>query len=89
MGIIKESVQCTTCTGVGSRTYVNRDGQTIVENPCLICDGDGRVDYLSGLDDTLIQSIIATQAAHTAELNYIHGKVKKIWNKVKDGEPEE
>ncbi len=75
--------KCASCKGEGSRIIgQNPQGQPIYENPCSGCDGDGETTT-SRIDDTLIQQVITTQTAHTAELNYIHGKVTAIWNQVK------
>jgi hypothetical protein len=76
---------CGACNGTGFRQYNAIPGGPLVEeNPCLICSGTGKVLRTHhGLDDTLIQQILTNQAAIIADLDYIHGKVTAIWNKVK------
>lgn len=54
------------------------DSNLTPPGPCVPCGGTGFVAR-DAIDTTNIM----------AELDYIHGKVKKIWNKVKDGAPEE
>jgi len=88
MGTIRNKGICSHCGGTGIRHFTPTGGVPYTE-PCALCGADGVTDEISGLDDTLIQQIITTQAAHTAELDYIHQKVRKIWNKLKDGAPEE
>ena len=42
--------------------------------PCPVCGGDGEVPTTTVMDTTVIME----------ELDYIHGKVTAIWNKIKD-----
>lgn len=71
---------CGSCGGTGVSNQVEGG----------ICPGcNGKKTVQSGfleLDEAFvakIDAIIATQALHTAELDYIHGKVTAIWNAVK------
>lgn len=84
MANIKLNVMCSGCNGTGIRSYnVSPGGALIEENPCSLCGGDGKAPGSYTLNDPWFDSV-------TEELDYIHKKVKKIWNKVKDdGDPEE
>jgi len=73
---------CPECAGTGIRHYNTRDGEHI-ENPCANCSGTGTKETNTGMDSTLIQQILTNQATIIANLDYIHGKVTAIWNKVK------
>ena len=83
MGQISLSRVCGACIGTGIRKFnATPGGPLVTEDPCSICGGDGRVISLNGIDDTLFLEM-------NEKLDYIKTKVKKIWNKVKDGAPEE
>lgn len=78
MGNVNIYKICFGCNGVATKE--TPEGSI----PCGDCGGTGKtLDNL--MDDTIIQQIITTQTAHTAELDYIHGKVTAIWNQVKPG----
>ncbi len=77
---------CVGCNGVGIRRYnVGPNGPLTEENPCAECGGDGRSPASFRLEAPWFDTVTATLAAHTAELDYIHGKVTAIWNQVKPG----
>ena len=85
MGQINLSRICGYCNGAGKRTYNSSPGGPLVtEDPCTFCGGDGRILAPNGIDDTLIQQIIATLAEHTSTVGDILDKVTNIKNKVKD-----
>jgi len=65
-------IKCSRCLGTGSDDN-NRDseGNPIVES-CIPCNGVGYIAK-DKVDTTDIM----------AELDYIHGKVTAIWNKIK------
>jgi len=67
--------RCEVCEGRGTISAAPPESGGI----CVHCGGDGLVSSGLYFDDSGI----------TGELTYIHTKVKKIWNKVKDGAPEE
>ena len=83
---------CKDCSGTGSIV----GGEIGGPNPqvCPSCMGSGtRVTDTAGaiadivatdvVQNAEIAAIKATQAEHTAALDYIHGKVTAIWNQVK------
>jgi len=72
MADVDIKVRCPRCLGTGSDDN-NRDseGNPIVES-CIPCNGVGYVAK-DKVDTTDIM----------AELDYIHGKVTAIWNKIK------
>ena len=76
---------CVACGGTGTRwCNLTPNGPLVEENPCSICGGtklEEQRDII--MDDTLIQQILTNQVAIIADLDYIHGKVTAIWNKVK------
>ena len=85
MGQISLSRICGACNGAGIRTYnISPGGPLVTEDPCSICGGDGRVIAFNGIDDTLIQQIITTQADHTDKITYIYNKTDNIINKLND-----
>jgi len=72
MADVDIKVRCPRCLGTGSDDN-NRDseGNPIVES-CIPCNGVGYIAK-DKIDTTDIM----------AELDYIHGKVTAIWNKIK------
>jgi len=90
MADIRLTYACQACNGTGIRWYNSGpNGPLVSEDPCSMCGGDGRRTSTLGLDDALVQGIIATQAEQTETLDYIKTRVRKIWLKVKDEEDEE
>jgi hypothetical protein len=85
MELIDFYTKCKGCNGTGVRTYINEQKQTTTEDPCTICGGEKFVDNKrgGGIDATALLQILANQVAIIADLDYIHGKVTAIWNKVK------
>lgn len=79
MANTKIYTKCPQCGGDGIRSMPDASVQPPVlhDIPCTTCVA-GYID-LGEIDLVAI----------TDELAYIHTKVKKIWNKVKDGDPEE
>jgi hypothetical protein len=73
---------CTGCGGTGIRTYINNDHQTVIENPCSICNGSKIMSSKRGgiIDDT---EIVATLEDILNKVTHIKNKVNDIWDKVK------
>ena len=65
--------KCGTCRATGTMNTVDSEGNPI-SIPCPVCGGDGEVPTTTVMDTTVIME----------ELDYIHGKVTAIWNKIKD-----
>jgi len=78
IGIVYE---CIECSGVGTITHNSSPGGPIVTDTCPKCGGDGKV--VSDTQGLLKSYFDANQLALINELDYIHGKVTAIWNKVK------
>ncbi len=75
---IKFTAPCQNCNGTGIRRYnASPNGPIIEENPCSKCGGDGIRTLTTGIDSTWFDEM-------NEKMDYIHGKVTAIWNKVKD-----
>ena len=74
MAVIVLYEPCPNCNGTG--TYV--PGAPLPPTSCIHCGGDGLLT-IGHLDITDLM----------VKIDYIHDKVRKIWNKIKDGAPEE
>ena len=66
------SFKCGRCSGLGTESNSKDENGNPVSESCLSCAGTGYIE--GGLIDT---------TAIMEELDYIHGKVTAIWNKVK------
>ena len=64
---------CQNCEGTGVNKYQDEEGHWH-ERPCPYCGATGKVEVKQYIDTTAIM----------AELDEIHNKVNKIWNKIKD-----
>jgi hypothetical protein len=66
--------RCGMCLGTGIYRVKNEvTNSEIVQDPCETCGGSGYFED-GKIDTTDLM----------AELDYIHGKVTAIWNKIKD-----
>jgi DnaJ-class molecular chaperone len=72
MTTTKTYLKCPKCNGAGGYEATDVNHQPITVNPCEGCNGTGY--YETGSID--ITSL-------SEQLDYIHGKVTAIWNKVK------
>lgn len=84
---IKLNQLCSACNGAGVRKYnPTPNAPLVIEDPCVECGGDGRAVASLKIESDYFDEKFSLIMD---ELGYIHNKVKKIWNSIKDGEPEE
>ncbi len=80
---IKFNTICQPCKQTGIYTYINSSGETITQDPCPYCNGDGIMETYNGLEMTWFNEL-------SEKVDDIQDKVKKIkktvddiWDKVK------
>lgn len=74
---------CYHCSGSGIIPAYTLPGQPGSSTTCFVCNGEGKI-----VSETIDVTILTQKLDQClTELDYIHGKVTAIWNRVKPGGP--
>ncbi len=74
--VIKFTVPCQACNGTGVYQYKTATGETVIEDPCTRCGGDGVRTIERGMDATKFNEIIAKLDAIQTTVDEIKKKLK-------------